>query len=634
MSSPTADAPGQSVSAPASGRAWAVPGYTELRVLGRGGFGEVVLATHDANGTEVAIKYLRQDLLADPELAALFRSEAATLGQLDSPYVVRLYEYVEGPDGAAIVMELVDGVTLAKLLESQGKTTAEGALVVLYGSLLGLAAAHERGVVHRDYKPANVLVNARGASKLTDFGIAALAGDRPMPTGTARYMPPEQFEGAEATPAADVYAATVTFYQCLTGRPPFTGQTTADLYEQHKSAAVPMDQIPAPLHSIVARGMAKDPGERPADAARLAAELRAAATGEFGADWEERGRSHLAEAALLLALLWPSGGTSAVAGTTVEQLNANDPAHPGHSPQSQPQPQPQSQPQPQGQPQPQSGSTAHPASAHPAGEAARHQLHQQHEEHVGHEEHLEHEAHEEHLHHVAHEEHVEHLEHLAHEEHVEQVAHVRAGDGGNSGQRPSRARRPRSRMHLAVAGGAAVVVIAAVAGTAIALTSHNSAGSSGGSTPAATPSATGGGSATSTAGGGGGTAAVTVPSFTQSFSMTRHIITCNPAGDCITGPLPLTIVCHHDGSCTASSSHWGSSHAGTISGNTLSFSGVDTGVSGCDQPNKITLNLTVTAWSGGSAATRRPLSLSGPYDVAGPATSNCSAWDLQATLTS
>jgi hypothetical protein len=192
-------------------------------------------------------------------------------------------------------------------------------------------------------------------------------------------------------------------------------------------------------------------------------------------------------------------------------------------------------------------------------------------------------------------------------------------------------------MHLAVAGGAAVVVVAAVAGTAIALSSHSGSGSSPGSTPAAASAATDGGAATSTTGGGAGTGgsgggAVTVPAFTESFSMIRHIISC--VGGCITGPLPLTIVCRHDGSCTASSSHWGSSHPGTINGNTLSFSGIDTAVSGCDQPNKITLSLTVTAWSAGSAATRRPLALSGPYDVAGPATSSCGAWDLQATLTS
>ncbi|HJY00957.1 MAG TPA: serine/threonine-protein kinase, partial [Streptosporangiaceae bacterium] len=154
-------------------REWDVSGYTEVKTLGSGGFGDVVLARHDASGTQVAIKYLHRQLLADAEFAELFRAEAAVLASLDDPNVVRLYEYVESPAGAAIVMELVDGVSLRDMLARQGRTTAEAALVVLQGSLLGLAAAHRRGVVHRDYKPENVLIDGAGVSKLTDFGIAA-----------------------------------------------------------------------------------------------------------------------------------------------------------------------------------------------------------------------------------------------------------------------------------------------------------------------------------------------------------------------------------------------------------------------------------------------------------------------------
>ena len=300
---------------------WSVPGYTELKALGSGGFGEVVLARHNVSGTLVAIKYLRRELLADPEFAAMFRDEAAVLSSVADPNVVRLYEYVESPAGAAIVMELVEGVSLREILARQGKTTAEAALVVLQGSLLGLAAVHTRGVVHRDYKPENVLVNGAGASKLTDFGIAARAGDRAMAAGTLAYAPPEQFGGGPATPSGDVYAATATFYECLTGRPPFSGDTAERLMYQHLSEPVPLEAVPEPLRPLIAAGMAKDPGRRPADAGAFVTELRAMAAGAYGPDWEQRGRSGLGAAALLLAALWPSAASPAVQGTAVHKVS-------------------------------------------------------------------------------------------------------------------------------------------------------------------------------------------------------------------------------------------------------------------------------------------------------------------------
>src|SRR5580658_5910409 len=295
---------------------WNVPGYTVLKARGSGGFGDVVMARHDASGTPVAIKFLRQELLSDARFAEMFRGEAAVLASISDPNVVRLYDYVESPSGAAIVMELVDGVSLRKILEGQGATTPEAALVVLEGSLLGLAAAHERGVVHRDYKPDNVLVDADGASKLTDFGIAARSGDRAA-GGTLAYAPPEQFSGEPSNPAGDVYAATATFFECLTGRPPFHGDTAEALLYQHLSQPVPVDAVPEPVRPLVAAGMAKQPQDRPADAATFVAALNGVAAGAYGPDWHERGRSHLSEAALLLAALWPSGGAPAVQAATV-----------------------------------------------------------------------------------------------------------------------------------------------------------------------------------------------------------------------------------------------------------------------------------------------------------------------------
>jgi eukaryotic-like serine/threonine-protein kinase len=299
---------------------WTVPGYTTVRELGSGGFGDVVLARHDATGMLVAIKYLKAELLDDPGFATMFRTEAEVLAQLDDPNVVRLYEYVESPAGAAIVMELVDGASLRLILAHQGQTTPQAALVVLLGSLLGLAAAHRRGIVHRDYKPENVLVNGNGASKLTDFGIAVRTGDQPHAAGTVAYAAPEQMGGGPATPAADVYAATATFYECLTGRPPFTGETAERVMYQHLFEPVPLEPVPVPLRPLVEAGMAKEPDRRPTDGTTFIASLRAAAAGAYGPDWEEHGRSHLGEAALLLAALWPLGASPAVQGAAVQNV--------------------------------------------------------------------------------------------------------------------------------------------------------------------------------------------------------------------------------------------------------------------------------------------------------------------------
>lgn len=299
---------------------WTVPGYTRLKPLDTGGFTAVVLARHDATGIPVAIKYLRPDLAADPGFTAMFRSEAVLLSSLESPYVVRLYEYVESAAGTAVVMELVDGVSLRDLLAARDRTTPEAALAVLYSSLIGLAAAHACGVVHRDYKPGNILINAHGASKLTDFGIATRAGRRSFPAGSLAYAPPEQFDGVPASPASDVYAATATFYACLTGHPPFRGNSTGVLRYEQRARSVPMDQVPGPLQPLVAAGLAKDPRHRPADAGSFAAGLRTAAELAYGPEWEERGRAGLSAAALDLAAQWPTGGAAAVPGLAPEQV--------------------------------------------------------------------------------------------------------------------------------------------------------------------------------------------------------------------------------------------------------------------------------------------------------------------------
>ncbi|MGW5266029.1 protein kinase domain-containing protein [Microbispora sp. NPDC004025] len=284
---------------------WNVPGYRVTRELGAGGGGRVVLAVHEQSGATVAIKYLSEDLRRDEGFVARFRQEARLLVELDDPHVVRLYEYLETGQGAAIVMELVEGPTLRALLREQGPTGPEAALAVLKGSLLGLAAAHGTGVVHRDYKPENVLVATDGTSKLADFGIAVRAGGAPAPAGTPPYMAPEQWTGAAASPASDVYAATAVFFECLTGHRPYRATEHVVLRHMHMTAPVPVEEIPEPLRQLVARGMAKDPALRPESAAAFVAELEEAATETYGPAWEERGRRRLAALAAALAAAFP-----------------------------------------------------------------------------------------------------------------------------------------------------------------------------------------------------------------------------------------------------------------------------------------------------------------------------------------
>ncbi|MFC5216599.1 serine/threonine-protein kinase [Streptomyces coerulescens] len=285
---------------------WEVPGYTESLELGSGASGRVVLAVHEETGVAVAVKYLSEALRTRPGFVHDFRAEARLLGGLESPYVTGLYEYVESPHGAAIVMELVDGISLRTLLSRQGPLGPEAALVILKGSLLGLADAHRVGVVHRDYKPENVLVAPDGSSRLVDFGIAVDSGTSAGVAGTPSYMAPEQWTGAPASPAADVYAATATFFECLTGRKPYAGENFAELALQHVEAPVPADEAPEAVRGLVRRGLAKDPAQRPAQAEEFVTELEAVAGTAYGPDWEERGRGRLAALVALLPLLLPS----------------------------------------------------------------------------------------------------------------------------------------------------------------------------------------------------------------------------------------------------------------------------------------------------------------------------------------
>ncbi|MEU1727640.1 protein kinase [Nonomuraea sp. NPDC005692] len=290
-----------------------VPGYREVRQLGAGRTGRVFLATYQSTGAYVAIKYLNATLRRDPEFMDRFRADTHQLVEIDDPSVVRIYEYVETPARAAVVMELVDGVSLRTLLAEHGRTPPEAALVLLKGILAALAAAHEKGVPHRDVKPENVLVQADGTSKLADFGVVVHAEEPGVPAGSPAYMSPELWTQGRAGPPADLYAAACVLFEAVRGRPPYRAykeggdgeQDVAALRELHLTDPVPLEVVPDALRDLLRRGLAKDPAARYASARQFAAELEEDAVAGYGPDWEQRGRRRLAELATLLALRFP-----------------------------------------------------------------------------------------------------------------------------------------------------------------------------------------------------------------------------------------------------------------------------------------------------------------------------------------
>jgi serine/threonine-protein kinase len=288
---------------PSYAEGWTVPGFTEQQELGRSAYGRVAEAVRDGSGHRVAIKYLSPALAGDPAFMRRFRAEARALSQLRIPQVAQVYDYVEQPgSGAAVITELVNGVSLREMIERRGPVSPEAALAVLKGTLLALAAAHALGIGHRDCKPENVLADTEGSSRLTDFGWAVRPDAQSPPAGMPPYLAPELWRGASESPATDLYAATAVFFYGLAGQPPFSG-ALPQLREQHATAAVPVELIDPPLRRLVVQGMAKDPARRQHSAIAFASELEAVAASAYGPDWEERGRAQLAErAAAMLPL--------------------------------------------------------------------------------------------------------------------------------------------------------------------------------------------------------------------------------------------------------------------------------------------------------------------------------------------
>ena len=245
--------------------------YRVVSHLGHGGSAEVWLG-HDLElDRDVAVKLLHPDLVADDRSRARFLEEARTAAALAHPSIVVVHDvHVEG-NAAALVLEYVDGETLAERIGRDGALpTGEAAWIA--GEIAdALRHAHARGVVHRDVKPGNILLGRDGHARLTDFGIArmlldARRADPGLVQGTLRYMAPEQLAGAPAGPAADVFSLGAVFHEMLTGEPPFDARTPAELARQHLVGPAAPERLPRAFVPLVCACLDPDPRRRPAAA--------------------------------------------------------------------------------------------------------------------------------------------------------------------------------------------------------------------------------------------------------------------------------------------------------------------------------------------------------------------------------
>ncbi len=255
------------------------------RIAG-GGMGEVWAAEDTVLGRQVAVKVLRREYADDPTFLTRFRNEAKHTAGLSHQGIAAVYDFGEGQDDEGgspfLVMELVPGEPLSALMSREGALSPERTLDIIGQAALGLQAAHEAGVIHRDVKPGNILVTPDGVVKVTDFGIARATNAVPLTQtgaimGTAYYISPEQASGRSVVPASDVYSLGIVAYECLTGSRPFDGDTPVSVALAQVSQQPPAlpDDLPDPVRGLVMRMLAKDPADRADSAGDLGREALA-----------------------------------------------------------------------------------------------------------------------------------------------------------------------------------------------------------------------------------------------------------------------------------------------------------------------------------------------------------------------
>ncbi|GLZ49801.1 hypothetical protein Acsp06_59860 [Actinomycetospora sp. NBRC 106375] len=265
--------------------------YRLQRLIGRGGMGEVFQAYDVGQDREVAVKRLLTHMADDAEFQKRFRRESRVAARLRNPHVVPIHTYGQIEGRLFLDMRLVDGCDLERLLLDEGRLPVDRAVAVIGQVASALESAHREGLVHRDVKPSNILLD-RGSGEedfvyLADFGITRASSGRSQSltashvvVGSLQYMAPEQFDG-NAGPAADIYSLGCVFFQCLTGTPPFEVDGLPSLMKAHTDSVPPAPsarcpEVDAAFDAVVERAMAKDPADRHASAAEFARDARAA----------------------------------------------------------------------------------------------------------------------------------------------------------------------------------------------------------------------------------------------------------------------------------------------------------------------------------------------------------------------